>query len=780
MQIRHPFKTAVFNFVLIILIQLTCVSLLYGGTVVSTVTPSDSIFDLGENVVVTISVDMSDMESPDHNLGSFTGSMSWDASILSYVNDSGILSNFGGVVNAQGSQITFNGLNRTGVTGCFNILTVTFAATSTGTSSLNLEYSAMAAAMTFTDLMGFLTVHDNTVTVEEFEKVALTIGIDPADGGTTDPSVGDHDYSVGTVVDIEAIPDTDYLFSYWDGDVADTGAQITTVTMDTTKELTAHFAPVPESEIHSYATPDDETIGVGDTVSVVISLDMSGAQVPNNLLGSFTGSLAWDSSVLTYVSNSGIQSDFTGIVNGDDGLINFNGANPEGQAGVFNIVRIDFCAVDTGRCGLDLEYAAMAAATTFQSIISDLVVHDGQVMVENIETVSLTMEISPSGGGTTDPDTGDHEYPVGTVVNLEAHSNPGFRFDYWDGTVSDTSDSITTVLMDENKTVTAHFDEQTSGRVEAYVISGSNDILQNDTVVVTLSIDMTGMSAPDEALCTFSGSLSWDPSVLSYAGNSGILSDFTGIVNPLSGMIEFNGNNFSGKTEVFDVLHIIFTGTAEGISPFNLTYTEMAAAGSFTNLVPMLVIHNDSVEVCGPVEYTLSISVDPPGSATTDPSIGLHAYPEGIVIDLMVTPNAGFDFVEWQGDVADPAFEVTSVTMDEDQTVTAVLQLQSGLADVLDATVPEQLHLAQNYPNPFNPATRAIFQVPDPGYISITVYNTAGQTVKQLLHGRMVPGTYQIEWDGTDDLGNRVGSGVYPIVLRTHSDQRAVKAFLMK
>jgi len=112
--------------------------------------------------------------------------------------------------------------------------------------------------------------------------------------------------------------------------------------------------------------------------------------------------------------------------------------------------------------------------------------------------------------------------------------------------------------------------------------------------------------------------------------------------------------------------------------------------------------------------------------------------------------------------------------------VTAILGLESKVADIIDATKPEYLHLAQNFPNPFNPRTMLIFQIPDLGEATIEVYNTMGQKVKSLLQGFMVPGTYQIEWNGTDDYGNRVGSGIYPIVLRTGSDHKAIKTFLMK
>jgi uncharacterized repeat protein (TIGR02543 family) len=69
----------------------------------------------------------------------------------------------------------------------------------------------------------------------------LTMAVDPAIGGTTNPSVGGHTYNENTVVNITATPATGYVFDHWTGDVAATGAASTTVTMDADKTVTAHF-----------------------------------------------------------------------------------------------------------------------------------------------------------------------------------------------------------------------------------------------------------------------------------------------------------------------------------------------------------------------------------------------------------------------------------------------------------------------------------------------------------------------------------------------------------
>ncbi len=79
--------------------------------------------------------------------------------------------------------------------------------------------------------------------------------------------------------------------------------------------------------------------------------------------------------------------------------------------------------------------------------------------------------------------------------------------------------------------------------------------------------------------------------------------------------------------------------------------------------------------------------------------------------------------------------------------------------------VPEQSQLSQNYPNPFNPSTTIDFDI---GFldglnqdIAFSVYNIRGQEVRNLMQTQMQPGSYSITWNGLDDQGKQVSSGIY-------------------
>jgi hypothetical protein len=83
------------------------------------------------------------------------------------------------------------------------------------------------------------------------------------------------------------------------------------------------------------------------------------------------------------------------------------------------------------------------------------------------------------------------------------------------------------------------------------------------------------------------------------------------------------------------------------------------------------------------------------------------------------------------------------------------------------ANIPQSFELFQNYPNPFNPVTTIKYELPRPSEVTIIVHNMLGQVVRILAQGKQPAGYYSISWDGKDNLGQPVASGVYLYSLRT-------------
>jgi hypothetical protein len=80
---------------------------------------------------------------------------------------------------------------------------------------------------------------------------------------------------------------------------------------------------------------------------------------------------------------------------------------------------------------------------------------------------------------------------------------------------------------------------------------------------------------------------------------------------------------------------------------------------------------------------------------------------------------------------------------------------------------PVSYALGQNYPNPFNPTTTIRYSLAKRSDVALEIYNTLGQRVRTLLSGSQTTGEYAITWDGTNDNGAHVASGIYFYRLRT-------------
>ena len=74
---------------------------------------------------------------------------------------------------------------------------------------------------------------------------------------------------------------------------------------------------------------------------------------------------------------------------------------------------------------------------------------------------------------------------------------------------------------------------------------------------------------------------------------------------------------------------------------------------------------------------------------------------------------------------------------------------------------PKPLTLYQNYPNPFNPSTTIGFFMPEEGRVTLTVLDVQGKRVRALIGGTREAGRHLVPWDGRNDEGQPVGSGIY-------------------
>lgn len=101
--------------------------------------------------------------------------------------------------------------------------------------------------------------------------------------------------------------------------------------------------------------------------------------------------------------------------------------------------------------------------------------------------------------------------------------------------------------------------------------------------------------------------------------------------------------------------------------------------------------------------------------------------------------------------------------------------------DVRDIDVqPDRFTLETNYPNPFNAATTIRFSLSQAGPISLRIYNAGGHLVRHLLERSLAAGLHHIAWDGRDQSGRDLASGVYLYQVKTIDQTQTRKMLLLR
>jgi hypothetical protein len=89
------------------------------------------------------------------------------------------------------------------------------------------------------------------------------------------------------------------------------------------------------------------------------------------------------------------------------------------------------------------------------------------------------------------------------------------------------------------------------------------------------------------------------------------------------------------------------------------------------------------------------------------------------------------------------------------------------LLNVNVENVPETFHLSRNYPNPFNPFTNIGYQLPSDSHVRLIVYNLLGEQIRILVNEEKNTGYYSVIWDGKNNQGEIMPSGIYFYQIKT-------------
>ena len=128
-------------------------------------------------------------------------------------------------------------------------------------------------------------------------------------------------------------------------------------------------------------------------------------------------------------------------------------------------------------------------------------------------------------------------------------------------------------------------------------------------------------------------------------------------------------------------------------------------------------------------------------------------------------------------------FQVTPSQFMEDEykryvgaTGTVVVGTDNGIP----SQIPGSFSISQNYPNPFNPVTALSYDLPDDGFVNITIHDIAGRRVKTLVNAYQLAGFRSTQWNATSDAGAPVSAGLYLYTIQAGDFRQTKKMLLLK
>lgn len=225
-------------------------------------------------------------------------------------------------------------------------------------------------------------------------------------------------------------------------------------------------------------------------------------------------------------------------------------------------------------------------------------------------------------------------------------------------------------------------------------------------------------------------------------------------------------------------------GEPRGTVALRATQTQTAADGAILleARLPGGTVFGLEAEVSfdAPVEI---LDVQPAGSAAGF-LLAHHSEPGRVRIALASAtgiPEGGvFARIDIRSSAGEPNARITAARINEEAA-------SGGPAVVAATPLPTSFELRQNAPNPFNAATgtRLLVEVPDVGdevsrVVKVDVYNVRGTLVRRLLDQPLQPGRYPVAWDGRDDAGALVPSGVYIAVADMAGVRRRVRMIFVR
>ena len=298
--------------------------------------------------------------------------------------------------------------------------------------------------------------------------------------------------------------------------------------------------------------------------------------------------------------------------------------------------------------------------------------------------MKISVDVTPHEGGIVEINgSTQSSYPAyrtfmeDTVIQLEAQPRDGYDFIGWSGDLSGSENPVT-IEMDSAKNVTANF----------------SNIMHPLTIQVTIQVNGSGSTNPTTGTYSYGKETeidiiatpdsgwqfnSWsggaaDPTspetTILIDSDKSITANFSQIMHSLT--IQLNGSGsttpVTGTYSYAEGTEISITATPDSGWQFDGWSGEVSNTDSATTTVVMDTGKSIAANF-SQIMHTLTLTAN--GNGLITPTIGAYSHAEGTEVSITATPDSGWRFASWSGEVADPESATTTIIMDSDKSITA-------------------------------------------------------------------------------------------------------------
>lgn len=634
-----------------------------------------------------------------------------------------------------------------------------------------------------------------TITMDSDKSISATFITGPTYVLTLDATYGTvvldppgGEYNPETVVTLNPDPDPGYVFGEWVGDLS--GSEFPeTISMDTDKTVSARFFYVGGGSTSyavncgggAYSAADgvnyqEDTSGgssystsssiAGTNDDVIYQSERYGNSFSYNIPvenGSYQVVLMFAE---IFHSSAG-QRVFNVSIEGEEVISNLDIFSKVGKNAAYN----ETYDVTISDGVINISFTTIADNAKISAIrVVDLAFQG--------ETFTLTTNAVNNGTLSTDPE--EIIYPAGSNVQITAVPDMGYMFEAWNGDLAG-SENPSYLYMDGDKSIGATFIEvnyytlstsATNGSIQADPGPESQGYVEGTVVSLSPSADagyffsgwggdLDGTETPATIL------MNADKNV---RANFELIPVYTLTTSVSNGTIQLtpDGGSYEEGTVV----------TVKAVPNAGFAFNGWGGDLSGTENPTTIVMDSDkeiSAEILDVIVYTLTTNAE---NGTIEIYPRYETYTPGAAVVLQATPDEGYLFEEWTGDLSGTE-NPTSLILDEDKTITALFTPVTSVIDVY-GEIPAKNILGQNYPNPFTSETHISYQLEEASYVKLSVYTVLGQEVLSLVHQYQDAGSYEVVWHSRDLSGNLLPEGMYFYKLENGNNSVLIKKAILQ